>query len=196
MIRKQIAAPVLDPVSLDEARVHLKVDMHDVEDSAIDEMIKAAVAEAGLYQNRAYVTQTWTFYPSLREVRRGYVSIPLPPLQSISDISYRTVAGAWVLLVENTDYFVDTVSEPGMVVFSDDLVLPRKADLWPVLPIKITAVVGYGAPEAVPANIRQAILWLIGHFFENREAVLVGAGATVLPYGVRNLLNRERVIPT
>lgn len=196
MKRKQTVAPVTEPISLFEARLHLRVDEHDVEDTAIDEIIKAAVAEAEKFQNRAYITQTWEFYPEAGDVRRGCVKIPLPPLQSVSAVAYRTVAGAWVTLTADSDYFVDAVSDPGLVVFSDDFVLPGNADLWPILPIKITAVVGYGAPEDVPSSVRQALLLLIGHFYENREAVVAGSIVNYLPYGAKNLLNRDRVIPT
>jgi len=37
--------------------------------------------------------------------------------------------------------------------------------------VKVNYVAGYGAATAVPQTIKQAMLMLIAHWFENREAV-------------------------
>ena len=195
--KKLKVAPVVEPVSVDEARLHLRVDKHDLEDSAIDEIIRAARVDAEAFQNRAYVTQTWEFYFDLGTLFRWRaLRVPLPPLQSVTEVAYRTSAGAWVPWVQNTDYFVDTIGEPGFVVFTDAAGIPSDSSgYWEVNPIRVTAVVGYGAPEDVPASIRQAILLMVGHFYENREAVVVGTISSPLPMGVKSLLSKERVMP-
>jgi len=44
---------------------------------------------------------------------------------------------------------------------------------------------GYGsAASDVPADIRQAALLIVGHLYENREAVIDTNGYTMLPMGV------------
>lgn len=43
-----------------------------------------------------------------------------------------------------------------------------------------------------PADLREAILMLAAHFYENREAVLVGVGASPLPFGYEHLINPHR----
>ncbi len=42
--------------------------------------------------------------------------------------------------------------------------------------------------DTAPADVRQAILMLAGHWYENREATLVGVPASVLPLGYHDLL--------
>ena len=46
--------------------------------------------------------------------------------------------------------------------------------------------------EAAPADLREAILLLAAHFYENREAVLVGVGAEELPFGYEHLIQSHR----
>lgn len=53
---------------------------------------------------------------------------------------------------------------------------------------RLTLRLGYGdAPADVPAPIRQAALLLIGHMYQNREAVAV-AQLSEIPFGVRALV--------
>lgn len=42
--------------------------------------------------------------------------------------------------------------------------------------------------DPLPAAIRMAVLMLAGHFYENREASLVGVTAGEVPFGVRDLV--------
>lgn len=44
----------------------------------------------------------------------------------------------------------------------------------------------------VPADLRQAVLMLVGHFYENREASLIGVSAEEVPFGVREIIDQHR----
>jgi uncharacterized phiE125 gp8 family phage protein len=45
----------------------------------------------------------------------------------------------------------------------------------------------------VPAAIRHAILMLVGHWYESRQAVIAtGAVPQEVPYGVQSLLDSQR----
>jgi uncharacterized phiE125 gp8 family phage protein len=56
--------------------------------------------------------------------------------------------------------------------------------------MQISFVVGYGTPNDVPKEIKQAALLLIGHYYANREAV--GSVGSEIPLGVQALLNNRR----
>lgn len=47
-------------------------------------------------------------------------------------------------------------------------------------------------PDGVPPAVDQGILLMIGHWFANREATLVGVSATGLPFGVADIVNDYR----
>lgn len=44
----------------------------------------------------------------------------------------------------------------------------------------------------VPADLKQAVLMLVGHFYKSREASLVGVSAEEVPFGVWDTLNQYR----
>lgn len=46
--------------------------------------------------------------------------------------------------------------------------------------------------DPIPASLKQAVLLLAAHFYENREAVLVGITAGDLPFGVISLIRAHR----
>ena len=46
--------------------------------------------------------------------------------------------------------------------------------------------------DPVPDDIRIAILQLAAHFYANREAALIGTGASELPFGVTDILRNYR----
>lgn len=46
--------------------------------------------------------------------------------------------------------------------------------------------------DTAPADVREAILMLGAHWYENREAVLVGVGANMMPLGYHDLLLAHR----
>jgi len=58
---KQTVAPALEPVSLTEAKLHLRIDT-TAEDVLISSLIKAARQYCENYQRRAYITQTWELW--------------------------------------------------------------------------------------------------------------------------------------
>ncbi|MCO6390555.1 phage gp6-like head-tail connector protein [Aliihoeflea aestuarii] len=47
-------------------------------------------------------------------------------------------------------------------------------------------------PGGLPADVEQAILMVGAHFYENREATLVGVTALPLPMGVEQIIANHR----
>lgn len=193
-----------DPVTLDEAKLHLRVDSDiTTDDGLIVGLIKAATRAVEREIGQALVTRTLlASYDAFPWVGRNYIShreafllaggrsgeflLPYPPLQSVSSITYTDTAGASQTLNTST-YQVDTESMPGRVV-------PAYGTFWPVSrletpnAVQILYVAGWGAPDAVPEDIRSAILMTIGHWWMNRESVITGTIATEVPQAAKWLL--------
>jgi uncharacterized phiE125 gp8 family phage protein len=56
-------------------------------------------------------------------------------------------------------------------------------------------ICGYGAAATnVPPALRQAMLLLIAHWFENREAVVTGTIATTIPLSARSLIYSQTIL--
>ena len=60
--------------------------------------------------------------------------------------------------------------------------------------IEIDYRVGYGATAgAVPQDLKQSLLSLIGHWYQNREAVLMAGSGAIVPHGFDALISNYRV---
>src|ERR1051325_11329554 len=93
-------APTVEPVSLDEAKgqVRVELDFHS-DDALILGLIAAARRLAEVFCGRAFLTQTWDLtldaFPSGWGPRwpatlggRDAIRLPRPPLQSVSYVKY------------------------------------------------------------------------------------------------------------
>lgn len=184
---KVATPPTVEPVTLTEAKTHLRVDIAD-DDTYITRLITMAREQCELEARRAFVTQTLEVrlerWPSYQ------LGLPMPPLQSITSITYTDEDGT-TGTVTSTDYVAYTGVEPGRVVLKPSANWPS-VNLMPGPSIVIQYVAGYGLAAAVPQRYKQAILLLVGHMYENREAVIVGTIAGALPLAVSNLLMTDR----
>jgi len=95
-----------------------------------------------------------------------------------------------------------------MIVTADDLMAHSRLDdlsETPLIEGKIAAAQSYiesflgyaieteyAAPAVVPPALKEAVLQLAAHLYENREAVLVGVNAQALPYGLEDILANFR----
>ena len=46
--------------------------------------------------------------------------------------------------------------------------------------------------DAAPADLKQAILMLAAHWYENREATIVGVSSNLVPFGYQDLVVSHR----
>jgi uncharacterized phiE125 gp8 family phage protein len=185
MLEYQITTPpAVEPLTLDEAKLNLRVDC-DADNALITALIIAARRWCEQYENRAYITQTITaktfWLPS-------EIVLPLPLLQSVTSITYVDLAGDEQTLSSDL-YDVDTYREPGRITKAYNATYPSaRGDINGVT---IVYKAGYGDAAAdVPAETKQAMQLFIAHLYENRVAV-TEINMNTLPLGVKALLNKR-----
>src|SRR5262249_17403973 len=147
-------APVSEPVSLIEAKAHLRVD-HDDEDAAILRFIAAARECAESLTGRAFLQQDWILWCDGWPVcAPRAVTLPKPPLMTLTSVTAYDRSGAGSLLSSDA-YIVDSAAAPGRLIFKDSAVLP--CDVREAKGVAIAFRAGYGAAASdVPAGIRSA----------------------------------------
>ena len=183
-----ITAPAVEPVTLVQAKLHLRID-HSTEDDLLNALIVTARQTVEKLSGRALITQTLELvvdsFPDTFRLR--------PPLQSVTSIKYKDTDGAETTHTASL-YITDTDSEPGRVVPAYGEVWPSTT-LYPVAGVRVRFVAGYGAAETdVPDALRQALLLLIGHLYEHRESVVVGTAALAeVPWTVMQLISSYRM---
>jgi uncharacterized phiE125 gp8 family phage protein len=162
-------APVELPLSLAEAKAHLRV-LTSNQDGLITGLISAASAHldgrSGIL-GRALVTQTWDVRFD-RFSGCGAMELPMPPLQSVTHVKYLDDAGVETTL-DPSQYVVETGHMVGRI-------RPAYGLTWPFArcesgAVRIRFVADHGDAGAVPQPIKQAMLLLVGHWWINREAV-------------------------
>ncbi len=125
--------------------------------------------------NRAFITQTWYYYPD-EFPDDDFIELPFAPLQSVNGITYTLSGDATTYLntFSSSDYSVDTDSEPGRIVLNYGKSWPS-GSLATKNPIRIEFVAGYGAAASnVPAIIKTWIKALTAKFYDTREIAELG----------------------
>lgn len=162
---KITSLPAALPVTVEEAKMHLRVDS-TYEDSHIENLIRAATELAQYNTDRALITQTVEEY--FDDLPYGRViDLSLSPLQSVTSVSYMDTAGAYQIF-SSANYTVDTKSMPPRIVLNPNTSWPSTVGDFPNA-IKVVYIAGDTTTAAVPDTIKQAILLQVGFLYQNRE---------------------------
>jgi uncharacterized phiE125 gp8 family phage protein len=164
MTTRTIVEPTLEPVTLAEAKLHLKEDLVSVDnDARISFLISAARQAVEHSMGRAIMLKT--LETTLDEFPDA-IRLDQPPIVDVISVEYTAEDGAATAL-SAASYTLDNASEPGWLV-------PSYGHAWPATQSSINAVrvryrAGYSASSdaataraAVPAGIRHAILLELG----------------------------------
>ncbi|HVY13510.1 MAG TPA: head-tail connector protein [Alphaproteobacteria bacterium] len=206
-------APAEEPVSLIEAKAHLRISVDD-DDDLIESLITGARLVCEDFTRRALITQGWRlwldgfpgaehgWWDGMREmtesrVIRRFIHLPRPPLVSVSSVNtYDDDSN--ITVFDSSLYFVDTASVPGRLALRNNASWPCPARRYNGVRIDFTA--GYGAAADVPQALKQGLLAHIAFLYENRGdgqglsgaanagAVPSAAMALYQPYRVTNLV--------
>jgi uncharacterized phiE125 gp8 family phage protein len=182
-------------LSLEDAKAHLRVDF-DADDGVIADC--AAAAQATFEQRTGQVLTPrvmemacWGF-PVADYCRRSSdaLEIPRAPVTAIDAVAYTDNDGQETDLDEALWRWSESAPE---------LLRPAWATSWPTAAdeagsVRITFEAGY-EDGLVPADIIRAVKLLTGHFYANREGVVVDprAVSVELPDGIERLVSSYRV---
>ena len=185
MALQLISAPAIEPVTLAEAKTHLRVDFAD-DDTYITSLIVAARERAEGFLRRALITRTYDLYLDDFPAA-GSIPLPKPPLQSVLSVKYIDANSVTRTLTENTDYIVDKISEPGWVVLPSGISWPTTKDIIAAVTIRFKA--GYGdAAATVPGVFQIAMKQMILGWYDVREPYGDATKNSPLPAAAEALL--------
>jgi uncharacterized phiE125 gp8 family phage protein len=191
-----VTPPAIKPLTLAEAKAHLRLD-HTDDDPTVTALIAAVTAHldgwTGILR-RCLCEQTWlvqanTFHRCMR--------LPLFPVISLTSVGYTDQNGE-AQPVDGSSYDLRTDDFGSYVRFFDDFSAPALSSDGAA--VSITAKYGYadtaGDPvtSSVPADLKAAMLLLIAHWFENRQAVVLDGSPVALPMAVDALIAPHRRI--
>lgn len=175
-------APDFEPVLSSELFLPLMIDFTPENESILSAYIPVAREWIEHEISSSIVQRTTTVY--LDEFPCGDIEIRLPPVQSITSITYLDGAGASQTLSSSL-YRVDTTSKPGRI-------MPEYGELWPETycvnkAVTIVAVTGPTSASLVPHAAKQAVRILVKSMFDNGGVI-----CDDVLFSVRRLLDSLR----
>lgn len=198
-----VTAPAIEPVTVDQASAHLRVDSAD-DLAYIEELISVGRELADSITGRVSIESTWKLIANswttlcgqpigliqLRDSTQlvNCATIHRSPLVSVESVKYIAAGASSTTTMSASDYAVITSAEPGIIQFLK--ALPDLADRPDAIQIEFTA--GYELPELVPAGLRHAIKMMVAHIYETRTPVAF-ASATQIPLTLQTLLDNQKV---
>jgi len=201
MSRVLVTPPVEEPLTIEEAKLHLRIE-EDVtdEDGLILALIKAARVHVENETGRALLTQTWRQYTDDRfpYLRGFYGSRDAPfilsptPVQSVTHIKYYNTAGVQTTFGAG-NYVVDITGDSARITLAYGISWP--ATQYPMTrAVEVEFVAGYQNPSLIPPTLKQAMKLLIGNWYEQRESTVVGTTAQSVPLAYESLIAPHRVL--
>lgn len=188
MALKQTTAPSVAAVTLDDAKLHLRVD-GVAEDTLITALVQAATDAAEHHTGRAIMPQAWQLtldaFPRVVELTRI-------PVTAVTSIKYDDTTGVEQTLAPD-QYRLSNADEYGIAT-----IVPAFGKAWPSImaqgdAVRVIYAAGYADAAHVPESIKSWIKLAVGSLYENREAERTANGAMVALGFADRLLDRYRV---
>lgn len=187
-----VTAPTLEPLTVAEAMSQCRVEDGDDPNTVafFTWGIRAARRRGEMETRRGWLSQQW------QAVGDGYPCgewrLPMPPTLSVDSITYYDETGTQRTLAASA-YQVVLPAGPHA---SRARVAPAVGTSWPAVQcgriggVVLTFTCGYGTEASdVPDDLVAGLRMLVGHFWENRESVVVADRSSVdaveIPQGVR-----------
>jgi uncharacterized phiE125 gp8 family phage protein len=167
---KLITPRTLQPVTLAEAKLHLRVDTSD-DDALITALIIAATDDAEALMQRAVLPQTWKLTLDSFGGASSWACIELqrPTVIAVTSVYYNQASDGVLTLLDPSAYQLAAASD-----YTARL-LPAYGTYWPDLrdqaeAVQVTFTAGYADAAAVPELIKAWIKLRVAALYENRSA--------------------------
>jgi uncharacterized phiE125 gp8 family phage protein len=166
--------------TLDDCKLHIRVD-HTYEDALISTLLSGAIDLFEKHTRRFLNAQSLTWK---QDGLTKQIILPQGPVTSVTSVTVRTKTGTQTIDSSLYLTFVGQSETKPQIFFLDNVVLPE-VDGYPYA-VTVTYAVG---TTSIPASINQAILLLVGHWYENRATVGPTGGGEV-PFAFEAIANK------
>lgn len=166
-----------------ELKNHLRIE-HTDEDTYLEALISSAIAQIENDTQRKFTETNLTLKLDGFEPE---IELPVVPVAGVVSVKY-VDENEQIQQLQSSDWYLDT--RPMKAILSPAYLTswPRTSDIPES--VEITYTVGGGT---MPTPIKQAALLLIGHWYANRETVVVGTITSQLPMAYQSIIQPYRV---
>ena len=182
---RQITQPSTEPLSYSDVKAYLRLN-DDSEQTFVTSLIVTArkLVEGRIW--RPLISQTWAFQLDYDEIDMVVKNINKQPLISVDSVQYYDANNALQTL-SAASYEADIYSSPPRFKLKT---IPVVYDRMNCLQVNFTC--GYSSAANVPEPIKQAMYFIIGHHYENRQDVVTGTQVNTIPQSSEFLLEPYR----
>jgi uncharacterized phiE125 gp8 family phage protein len=180
-----VTGPATEPLTYAEVKAFLRLN-DDSEQTFVTTLITIArqIVEGQTW--RPLISQSWALQFDAAELNLFISNINKAPIISIDSVSYYDTDNVLQTL-SPTLYETDIYGNPARFRLKS---IPSVYDRMGALIVNF--VCGYTNAAAVPQAIKQAMLLIIGHLYENRQDVVTGTQVNEIPMASRYLLEPYR----
>jgi len=182
----KVITPRASPVIvLADLKAHLRVTV-STEDTYIASLLETACAYVQSVTNNSIGAQTVELYSDAFPDGTGSLELQRGPVTGVTSVQYYDVNGTLQTLSASL-YVLDNHCVPSRLTLA-------VSAAWPATRVMDNAVrvLFSGGSAALDDGVRGALLLLVGHLYENREAVNVGNIVTKMPLSAEALLDGVR----
>lgn len=196
MSLKVISIDGNEPVNLDQAKRQTYISVNNSDIDTVTLLTRYIRAARQYAENRTWLTIIpKTLQLTLDRFPDGIIRLPAPPLISVDSITFIDSSGIQQTL-SSDDFKVDNNSEPGRIRHVDDN-WPTTDDTLNAVTITYKAGFNSDTRPDMRDDIISAILMMVKHWFDNRDAVVIGKRSTIdaieVPLGANALLDMHSV---
>lgn len=178
------SGPAIEPISLTEAKNFMRIDETDG-DVLINSLITAARIYIETTMGLIMTTESWSYYID-KWPNNSVIYLPLSPIQSVDEIRIHTSSASYEILPVE-DYETDTHSNHPRIKILNRMIGSAMGHSMNQIEMQFTS--GFGdTMNEVPADLKQAMLLLVSHWFEQREPIGYGGTFAKVPTSIEALL--------
>lgn len=165
---KVTTAPASEPISTADAKTYLNVS-NTLHNTLIDNLVSASRVLYERYTDTAVISQTITQVWDLTPCDAVFELAVSPLITSTAPVLSYTDANGSYQTFSSSNYTLDSISPLARIVKNTTASWPTTGDFpnrW-----KCEYLAGYASASAVPEDIINAILLMVGFLYENREDI-------------------------
>ena len=172
----KITTPTGAVISINAVKDFLKIERDETEfDQDLQDIITAAVAMVESETNTTLLTTTFAAYWDRWPLPGVPLKVPGNPVTAVNSITYKDANGSSQVW-DAADYQFSGNRSPSVILPAPSVGSYPALQAGALDSVEVEFVAGYGDTGGdVPELFLQMIKLLIGHWFRNREAVLVGS---------------------
>jgi uncharacterized phiE125 gp8 family phage protein len=175
------SAPASEPVTVAEAKAHSNID-HSLDDTLIAAQLIAAREYVEALIKSPLMQRTCRLRLDQFPIGNA-VMLPAYPVQSVTSVQYVDTAGATQTLA-SAAYSLDTDAATARITLNRGYNWPGVGVEYGVWGAQVTYVAGYALAADVPQTLKQAILLVFGHWYDNARETALAENLREAPHAV------------